>query len=100
MNPLTASKTSSESPMQFDHLEIVGIAIEAGLSIMDVYDSSGQIEVQSKDDESPLTKADIAAHKTIIRGLATIDPEVPVVSEEGRVGDPKQSELALSLIHI
>ena len=35
---------------------------------MDVYDSSGQIEVQSKDDESPLTKADIAAHKTIIRG--------------------------------
>ena len=94
MNPLTASKTSRESPMQFDHLEIVGIAIEAGLSIMDVYDSSGQIEVQSKDDESPLTKADIAAHKTIIRGLATIDPEVPVVSEEGRVGDPEQSELA------
>ena len=94
MNPLTASKTSRESPMQFDHLEIVGIAIEAGLSIMDVYDSSGQIEVQSKDDESPLTKADIAAHKTIIRGLAAIDPEVPVVSEEGRVGDPEQSELA------
>tara|TARA_B100001287_G_C22566698_1_gene474216 strand:+ start:83 stop:883 length:801 start_codon:yes stop_codon:yes gene_type:complete len=80
--------------MQFDHLEIVGIAIEAGLSIMDIYESSGQIEVQSKDDDSPLTKADIAAHKIIIRGLATIDPEVPVVSEEGRVGDPKQSELA------
>ena len=29
--------------MQFDHFEIVGIAIEAGLSIMDVYDSSVQI---------------------------------------------------------
>ena len=51
--------------MQFDHFEIVGIAIEAGLSIMDVYDSSVQIEVQSKEDDSPLTKADIAAHKTI-----------------------------------
>ena len=60
MNQLTASKTSREDPMQFDHLEIVGIAIEAGLSIMDIYDSSGQIEVQSKDDDSPLTKADIA----------------------------------------
>ncbi|MEC9136513.1 MAG: inositol monophosphatase family protein, partial [Candidatus Thermoplasmatota archaeon] len=80
--------------MQFDHFEIVGIAIEAGLSIMDVYDSSVQIEIQSKEDDSPLTKADIAAHKTIIRGLSTIDPEVPVVSEEGRVGDPKKSELA------
>ena len=94
MNPLMDSKTSREGPMQFDHLEIVEIAIEAGLSIMDVYDSSGLIEVQSKDDDSPLTKADIAAHKTIIRGLATIDQGVPVVSEEGRVGDPKQSELA------
>tara|TARA_Y100000766_G_scaffold144554_1_gene124233 strand:+ start:873 stop:1673 length:801 start_codon:yes stop_codon:yes gene_type:complete len=80
--------------MQFDHLEIVGIAIEAGQAIMDVYNSSDQIEVQSKEDESPLTKADIAAHDTIIRGLEAIDPEVPVVSEEGRVGDPNQSELS------
>ena len=94
MNPLTGSKTSREGPMQFDHLEIVGIAFEAGQAIMDVYNSSDQIEVQSKEDESPLTKADIAAHDTIIRGLEAIDPEVPVVSEEGRVGDPNQSELS------
>ena len=94
MNQLTSSKTSRERPMQFDHLEIVGIAIEAGQAIMDVYASSDQIEVQSKEDESPLTKADIAAHDTIIRGLEAIDPEVPVVSEEGRVGDPNQSELS------
>ena len=80
--------------MQYDHSEIVEIAIQAGLAIMDVYNSSDQIEVQSKDDDSPLTKADIAAHKTIIRGLEAIDPEVPVVSEEGRVGDPNQTELA------
>ena len=76
--------------MQFDHLEIVGIAIEAGSAIMDVYHSSDDIEVQSKEDNSPLTKADLAAHQTIIRGLAIIDPEVPVVSEEGRVGDPNK----------
>ncbi len=94
MNQLTGSKTSREGPMRFDHLEIVGIAIEAGQAIMDVYASSDQIEVQSKEDESPLTKADIAAHDTIIRGLEAIDPEVPVVSEEGRVGDPNQSELS------
>tara|TARA_B100000676_G_scaffold210391_1_gene206577 strand:- start:38 stop:838 length:801 start_codon:yes stop_codon:yes gene_type:complete len=80
--------------MRFEHLEIVEIAIEAGLSIMDVYKSSDQIEVQSKEDESPLTKADIAAHNTIIRGLDAIHPEIPVVSEEGRVGDPRRSKLA------
>ena len=94
MNQLTGSKTSREGPMQFDHLEIVGITIKTGQAIMDVYNSSDQIEVQSKEDESPLTKADIAAHDTIIRGLEAIDPEVPVVSEEGRVGDPNQSELS------
>ena len=94
MNPLTGSKTSREGPMQFDHLEIIGIAVEAGHAIMDIYGSSNQIEVESKADESPLTKADIAAHKSILRGLEAIDPEVPVVSEEGRVGDPNQSVLA------
>ena len=80
--------------MRLDHLEIVRIADEAGLSIMDVYDSSDQIEVQSKEDESPLTKADMAAHMTIIRGLEETYPDIPVVSEEGRVGDPNHSELA------
>ena len=80
--------------MALDYPEIVGIAVEAGLSIMDVYDSSGQIEVKSKADESPLTKADIAAHMTIVRGLEAIYPDIPIVSEEGTVGDPNQSELA------
>ena len=43
--------------MPFDPLEIVRIAIEAGQAIMHVYESSERIEVETKDDDSPLTKA-------------------------------------------
>ena len=80
--------------MSFDPHEIVNIAIDAGQAIMGVYDSSGSIEVETKNDDSPLTKADLAAHDAIIRGLALADPGAPVVSEEGRVGNPLHSELA------
>jgi len=74
--------------MPFDPREIVRIAIEAGQAIMQVYESSESIDVQTKDDDSPLTKADLAAHDAIIKGLASIDPHTPIVSEEGRVGNP------------
>ena len=78
--------------MSFDPLEIARIAEDAGQAIMDVYESSKGIEVQTKSDDSPLTEADIAAHDTIVRGLASIDPNTPIVSEEGRIGDPMDSD--------
>jgi len=80
--------------MPFHHQDIVNIAIEAGLAIMSVYNSSEGIEVETKADNSPLTKADLAAHETIIHGLASSDSGTPVVSEEGRVGNPLDSEVA------
>ena len=78
--------------MPFDPSEVVRISIEAGQAIMDVYESSEGIEVQTKNDDSPLTKADLAAHDAIVRGLASIDPNTPIVSEEGRVGNPMDSD--------
>ena len=44
--------------MPFDPSEVVRISIEAGQAIMDVYESAEGIEVQPKNDDSPLTKAD------------------------------------------
>ena len=79
--------------MSFDPYEIVNIAIDAGQAIMAVYDSSGSIEVETKDDASPLTKADLAAHDVITQGLASVDSGTPIVSEEGRVGNPLDSDL-------
>ena len=46
----------------------------------------------TKDDNSPLTEADLAAHEVIVKGLSRIDPGTPIVSEEGRLGDPTESD--------
>jgi len=60
---------------------IVDLARKAGDAILEVYASD--FDVQSKHDESPLTQADLAAHRRIIAGLAELTPDLPVISEEG-----------------
>lgn len=57
------------------------LAIRAGERIMEVY-SRGFI-VEYKEDSSPLTDADKAAHEVIDAGLRKITPDIPVISEEG-----------------
>ena len=80
--------------MQFEHKEVVALAIDAGMAILRIYDSPEPVDVQVKNDDSPLTKADLAAHDVIVQGLLAISPNVPIVSEEGNVGKPRKSELA------
>ena len=65
--------------------EIIKTARKAGEAILEFYEDD--IEVTSKDDDSPLTKADLAAHKIIVKALSEIDPETPVISEESGVPD-------------
>jgi 3'(2'), 5'-bisphosphate nucleotidase len=60
---------------------IIALAREAGARIMEVYESD--IAVTHKEDRSPLTQADLAAHKAIVAGLAKLTPDIPVLSEEG-----------------
>lgn len=59
---------------------LCAIAREAGDAILAVYHSD--FSVQHKADDSPLTAADLAAQKVILRGLAALDEVLPVVSEE------------------
>ena len=59
---------------------IVALARKAGDAILEVYASD--FDVQSKGDESPLTQADLAAHRRIVAGLAELTPDLPVISEE------------------
>ena len=56
-------------------------AIEAGKQIMKIYDSNN-FEVSYKEDNSPLTKADIISHKTILNFLQSTN--IPILSEEGK----------------
>lgn len=55
-------------------------ALEAGKAILEIY-CSGNFDVEIKDDQSPLTKADIASHKIIISYLEKTN--IPILSEEG-----------------
>jgi len=59
---------------------VVALAIEAGQAILKVYASD--FDVQSKDDRSPLTQADLAAHRCIVAGLKALTPGMPIISEE------------------
>jgi len=65
--------------------KIIETAREAGAAILEFY--SEDIEVMDKEDDSPLTKADLAAHHIIVDALAEIDPDTPVISEESGVPD-------------
>jgi 3'(2'), 5'-bisphosphate nucleotidase len=65
----------------------IHIAIKAGGAILEVYnreDFETSIELSRKDDDSPLTAADRAAHKTITEALTAEYPDIPILSEEGR----------------
>ena len=56
-------------------------AIEARKDILTIYKSDG-FEIESKEDNSPLTKADKAAHKIISAILQ--ESKIPILSEEGK----------------
>jgi len=61
--------------------QVVALAHRAGEAIMAVY-RSGDAGTTSKADESPLTLADLASHRTIVAGLKQLTPDLPVLSEE------------------
>lgn len=64
--------------------KIIDTARKAGEVILGYYDNEN-LEVFDKEDDSPLTRADLAAHHIIVDALAKIDPDTPVISEESGV---------------
>lgn len=59
---------------------VIAIARDAGAAIMAVH--ADDIAVRAKADASPVTAADMAAHRCIVAGLARLSPGIPVLSEE------------------
>jgi 3'(2'), 5'-bisphosphate nucleotidase len=59
---------------------VLQLARDAGAAIMQVYVQD--FAVEHKDDRSPLTAADMAAHHLIVDGLKRLTPAIPVLSEE------------------
>lgn len=63
--------------------ELVSLVEAAGAAILEVYQTD--FDVQTKSDESPLTQADLAAHRTIEAGLSRLTPDIPLFSEESEL---------------
>jgi len=75
-------QTNKDNRLQeINILEIINIALKAGKAVMQIYKKDFTVEY--KDDKSPLTEADKAAHKIIVDGLSKIS-SFPTISEEGK----------------
>ncbi|MFC5079289.1 3'(2'),5'-bisphosphate nucleotidase CysQ [Vibrio thalassae] len=61
--------------------DAITIARLAGQLILDIYENK-QYEAFTKEDETPVTTADLAAHKLIVEKLSQLTPDIPVLSEE------------------
>src|SRR5579871_2119757 len=59
---------------------LLDIARSASVEIMRIY--ATDFDVATKEDKSPVTEADLAAHKIIVADLKRITPDLPVLSEE------------------
>ena len=62
--------------------EVIALTRQAGSAIMEVYKS--EFDIHIKDDNSPITAADMKANTIITEGLMEINPDIPILSEEGR----------------
>jgi len=61
---------------------VLELARLAGEKILEVYDDPENFNVETKGDNSPVTAADLAAHKILEPGLEKLIDGVPVLSEE------------------
>lgn len=62
--------------------DVISLARDAGSAILDIYESEDSFETAYKADNTPLTRADMAAHDTIKEGLEERTPNIPILSEE------------------
>lgn len=62
---------------------VIELAQQAAAAILDIYQDY-DVGITYKADNSPLTRADLASHNIITRGLSQLTPDIPVVSEESR----------------
>ncbi len=80
--------------MHIDYDSLLGsaeeIARKAGAAIFQIYGS--EFSVTEKEDQSPLTEADCAAHHIIKDALLRVTPDIPILSEEDvqSFGGPNQ----------
>jgi 3'(2'), 5'-bisphosphate nucleotidase len=63
-------------------IAISDLARDAGRATLPFYDGVLASNVREKEDRSPVTLADEAAHEILVSGLREIDSDTPIISEE------------------
>lgn len=61
---------------------LIALARKASEVILDIYQHSQQYQIQTKEDQSPVTQADLQANEVLRKGLAQLTPQLPYLSEE------------------
>jgi 3'(2'), 5'-bisphosphate nucleotidase len=64
--------------------KVVALAEKAGAAVMEVYARGDFETTYKKEDDSPLTRADLASHRLLVDGLRALAPAWPVLSEESK----------------
>jgi len=59
---------------------LVPLVNAAGDAIVKIYEQD-DLEIETKQDSSPLTQADIAANDILVKGLKSLWPNIPVLSK-------------------
>jgi 3'(2'), 5'-bisphosphate nucleotidase len=63
---------------------VVALVEKAGAAVMEVYARGDFETTYKKEDDSPLTRADLASHRLLSEGLRALTPTLPVLSEESK----------------
>ncbi len=61
---------------------LIQLVKKTGNTILDIYHQSNPLQIELKDDNTPLTQADKDAHNILVEGLTKLTPTWPVLSEE------------------
>lgn len=64
--------------------QLVDLSRRAGAAIMAIYNNKDSYDIEQKSDQSPLTAADLAAHRLISAELPGL-LSLPIISEEGEL---------------
>jgi 3'(2'), 5'-bisphosphate nucleotidase len=62
--------------------DLIQSVLKAGEKILEIYHSA-DFGVEKKKDDSPLTRADLASHRELVKYLETTG--IPIISEEGKI---------------
>lgn len=76
---------TTQAPQDQKILDLIPILTQASQILLEEYQNyctGSEFKIDKKDDQSPVTQADLKVNQFLITALAQITPEIPVLSEE------------------